>query len=141
VLKSRFDGGRRGGAQGLPQHPIERHANERDDRGAKPIDLRLQRAPALEVLAGPQFVDAGARPRDHVRHAKTPLRQPPIVGERDAFRYETGFVEELPEAVRRSGKVVPGLRGSNAAIDADEQDTHPRLDTIRQSELPPWLAP
>jgi hypothetical protein len=141
VLKPWFDGRRRRRAQRLPQHPIERHANERDDRGAEPIDLRLQHAPALEVLAGPQFVDARARPRDHVRHAKTPLRQPPIVGERDGFRYETGFVDELPEAVRRSGKVVPRLRGSNARIDTDEQDTDSRLDTVRQSQLPPWLAP
>jgi hypothetical protein len=137
VLEPRLDCRRWRRAERLPQHPIEGHADKRDDRWPQAIDLLFEPAPAFDVFVGPQFVNAWTRPSHHVRHAKPPLRQPHVVGERDPLRHEAGFVQQLPEPVRRSGKVMPRLRRSNTWIDADQQNTYARLNAIREAEVAP----
>jgi hypothetical protein len=140
VLNARLDRWRRRRAQGLPEHPIERHADERHDGRAKPIDLLLEHTPAFEVLRGTKIVDPRARPRDHVRHSQPPLRQPHIIFERDWHRHQARFVQQLPEAIRWAGEVMSCLRRSDARIDSDEQHAHARLDAIREPQSAPFLS-
>src|SRR5262249_9082502 len=117
-----------------------RDADERDDVGAKALDLLLQDLPALQVFRRLQIVDSRARARDQVRDAEPPFRQADVVFVRDRFGDEARLVEQPPEAIRRTRKVMSGLGRTHARIDADEQDADARLDAIREPEVGPvWF--
>ena len=80
-----------------------------------------------------QRADARCFARDEVRDAEPPFRQPVICAPVDRFRHQFRVEQELPEAVGVAGEMMPGLRGTDAGIDADKQHTHPRRDAIAKS--------
>jgi hypothetical protein len=137
LLKTGNDGGRLGVPEDAPQRAVHRDADERHDLRTKAIDLGFENLPAFEILGRLQHVDARTRPGDQVGHPDAPLRQPHVVFVRDRLGDDSGFVQETPEPVRRSGKVMAGRRGHHPGIDADEQDAHAGRDPIRQSKIGP----
>jgi hypothetical protein len=136
-LESRLDERSLGVAEHAPQRAVHRHANERDDPRTESIDLLLENLPALEVLGGLQHVDARAGARDQVGHADAPCRQPHVIQVRHRFGHDPRFVEQTPEAIRRSREVMPGSRRHHTRIYADQEHAHARLDAIRQSQIVP----
>jgi hypothetical protein len=70
----------------LPQRSVHRHTHEGHNLRAESIDFLLEDLPTIQVLLRLQHVDAGTRPRDQVRHADAPLRQPIVVQVRQRLR-------------------------------------------------------
>ena len=101
--------------------PEQRHADEGDHFGFHAADLSAQGFRAGHVLLRAQRIDSRRRSRDQVGDADAPLRQPVVVGKPDRLRHQARFVEQLPEAVRRSGEMVADLRRADAGVDPDEQ--------------------
>jgi hypothetical protein len=138
LLKAGLDRRRHGRiAQHLRERAIERYANEGHDGRPEGLDLLLENAPSLEVFGRTEIVDTRARPRHDVGDAQTPFGQPHIVDERQWFGNQLRVVEKLPEAVGRSGKMMPGLGGPDAGVDADEQHAHAGPDAVRQAQILP----
>jgi hypothetical protein len=137
VLEARLDDRRTLRAQHLQQRAVNRHPDKRDDLRSEAIDLLLENMPALEILRRPEDVDPRARAGHQVRHAKTPLRQPHIVGIRDPLRDQAGIEQQLPEPIGRAGKMVSGLRRPDTRVDPDEQHAQAWRDTILQPKMLP----
>src|SRR5207249_2854647 len=106
------------------------NADERHDSRPPAPDLAAQRAHSGRIFFRPQRVDAGRGPGNQVGDAVAPLRQPDIVFGADRVGDKPRFVQQLPEPVRVSGKVMADGRRSHPGIDANEQDANGRTDTI-----------
>jgi len=108
------------------------HTDERDH--VRPIaqHFSAQRDTTSHELVGRQRVDSRRGARNDVRDAIAPFRQPHIVLITDALGNETGFVEQLPEAIGEAGEVVARQRGPDARVDADKQHLDTRLDSVAQ---------
>src|SRR5690606_42094875 len=64
--------------------------------------------------------------------------QPVVIRERNGRRHESALVEQLPEAVRRTGEVMTGEGRPHARVDADEQHvdwTTSRVDAISETQV------
>jgi hypothetical protein len=122
-------------AEHLPQSPVHRDAHECDDLRTEFRDLAFENAPAFEVFGGFQHVDAGAGPRNEIGHANPPVGQPHVVFVRHRLGDEAGFVEEAPEAVRRTSEVMASQGRHHAGVDADEHHPNAGLQPIGQPKM------
>jgi len=136
-LKPRCDDGGLLAPEHAPERAIHHHAHEGDDLGPDARDLGLEDLPSLEIFRRPQVVDPRARPRDQVRHAEAPLRQPHVPFGRDGLRDDARLEQQLPEAIRRPCEVMARLRRAHAGVDAHEQHADARLDPVRQPHVGP----
>jgi hypothetical protein len=98
ALESRLDD-RAAGAPGrghladdLPQDAIHRHTDEGHDVRTEAPDFLFEHRPAVEIFPRTEVIDAGARPRNQVRHPDAPLRQPDVILVRDGLRNDPRFV-------------------------------------------------
>jgi hypothetical protein len=141
--------GTRGRAQHLPaviveieqrqNRPPDRHADKRQYFRPELADLFVEDLPALDVLGRLQRIDAGCWPGDQVRDAETKLGEPDIIFIGEQFRNESGVPEQLPEAIRESGKVMARLRRADARVDADEKYTKAGRNAVFQPKsFPGW---
>lgn len=137
VLESRFDDRTLGMSEYTPERAIQGHAHEGDDMRAVERDLVLECLPSVEILPRLEVIDARTRPRDEIGHAESPPGQLHVVLVRDWLWHESRVVQELPESIRRTGEVMPGLRRSDAGVDPDEQHAHAVLDAIGESQMGP----
>ena len=112
--------------------PPQRDAHQRDDRGPVARDLFLQDPPSIDILGWLEHVDARRRPRHEIGDPNSQLWQSHVVFVGKGFGDQPRFPEKLPETVRRAGEVMPGLRRSNARVDADEKDADGRPDAIAE---------
>jgi len=137
VLEARLDHRSFDVAQDAPERAVHRHADERDDLRTKPLDLLLENLPALLVLRRVQGVDAWRRPRHQIGHPDAPLGQPDVVLVRDRLGDDAPFIEKAPEAVGRSGEMMPGGGGHDAGVDPDQEQADARPDRVGQSKIGP----
>src|SRR2546425_729139 len=119
------------------KRPVDRDADQGDDPGPVPADLREQRAPSGEVFVPMQLVDATRRPRHEVRDPEAPLRKTAVILPADRPRHQTRFVEQPPEPVREPCEVVADGGRSDPRVDADEQDSQTRADPVGEGNRSP----
>ncbi len=119
----------------LPQRSIHRDAHEGDDRRTKLRDFLFEDAPALDVLRWFERIDPGTWTCDEIRHTDSPLRQANVIFVSHRLRDDAGLVKQAPEAIRRSGKVMPGQRRRHARVDADQEHAHAGLDPVGEPQV------
>jgi len=115
----------------------QRDADEREHFRFVAADLPIENLPAFHVFSRPQVVDPRTRSRDQVRDPKAELGQPLVVEVCNRLRRQSGFRQQLPEAVRVSREVMTGLCGPHTGIDPDEKHAHARLDAVREAKAGP----
>jgi hypothetical protein len=122
-----------GGGLDAESVAVGSNAEEGDDARAIAPDLGRETLASGEELGGCDLLGAGRRPVDEIGDAVAVAQQLALLGWMQQARAEAGAMQRRPETVARTGEVMPGKRGIQARIDADEERAQLRRDDVADS--------
>lgn len=116
----------------LEGEPVSAKPHHSEKCRLKAKNLAPENLRALKQLAPGELISRCSRPRGYVGDTQPKLEQLNVLRWVEQRRSEARRIERRPEAIARSGEVVPGRGAVQPGIDPAEQDAKARPDDVAQ---------